>query len=154
MNKISLISLTFIHCSFLKIFWCSPDLPGNSHTEYKNLKFLYRSPQRGRTDEADLTHEVDSMMNHMTNDSARHRYNISCDDMSLKSNQSFMCDKYYKYVFNTVSKLIQHHRANYRNVDLLQTNSLIVPHCAPSGRLWGCLCVSHAVFTTYTHLYL
>lgn len=58
-------------------------------------------PSKGRTDEADLTHEVDSMMNHMTNDSARHRYNIS-DDVSLKSNLSFMSDKYYKYVFNTV----------------------------------------------------
>lgn len=45
------------------------------HTKYKNLKYLYRSLQRGKTDEADprrlmrFYDEVDAIMNHTTNGS-------------------------------------------------------------------------------------
>nr|XP_024655400.1 uncharacterized protein LOC106676565 isoform X1 [Maylandia zebra] len=44
------------------------------HTKYRNLKYLYRSLQRGKTDEADprclmrFYEEVDSIMNRATND--------------------------------------------------------------------------------------
>ncbi|XP_005951989.1 uncharacterized protein LOC102292589 isoform X2 [Haplochromis burtoni] len=44
------------------------------HTKYRNLKYLYRSLQRGKTDEADprclmrFYEEVDSIMNRVTND--------------------------------------------------------------------------------------
>ncbi|CAI5640132.1 unnamed protein product [Oreochromis niloticus] len=47
------------------------------HTKYKNLKYLYRSLQRGKTDEADprrlmrFYEEVDSIMNRTANDSLR-----------------------------------------------------------------------------------
>ncbi|KAM9384009.1 multifunctional protein ADE2-like [Pholidichthys leucotaenia] len=46
------------------------------HTKYKNLKYLYRSLQRGKTDEADARRlmkfydEVDAIMNHTANGSA------------------------------------------------------------------------------------
>lgn len=45
------------------------------HTKYKNLKYLYRSLQRGKTDEADprrfmrFYDEVDTIMNHTANGS-------------------------------------------------------------------------------------
>ncbi|CAI5678501.1 unnamed protein product [Oreochromis niloticus] len=47
------------------------------HTKYRNLKYLYRCLQRGKTDEADprclmrFYEEVDSIMNRTTNDSLR-----------------------------------------------------------------------------------
>jgi len=46
------------------------------HTKYKNLKYLYRSLQRGKTDEADprrlmrFYDEVETIMNHTTNGSS------------------------------------------------------------------------------------
>ncbi|CAG5862394.1 unnamed protein product [Menidia menidia] len=48
------------------------------HTKYKNLKYLYRSLQRGRTDESDprrlmrFYDEVEAIMNHTTNGRGHH----------------------------------------------------------------------------------
>ncbi|XP_028259523.1 bifunctional phosphoribosylaminoimidazole carboxylase/phosphoribosylaminoimidazole succinocarboxamide synthetase isoform X2 [Parambassis ranga] len=59
------------------------------HTKYKNLKYLYRSLQRGKTDEADSRRimrfydEVDAIMNHANNVSAHDTRPADSESSSL-----------------------------------------------------------------------